>query len=318
MEKISADLVKIVTACANTKNEIKDGVKETKWLTAELNRAVKSWEATPTSVKKKAATTMSLSKGTQAGRSDIEKRSADAGTQTVETVVETEQERICREESIIAEDIRNKLQTAQCGEELETILERKWPECTFKKVEVEVGNPLRAEVEGDIAVMIDDPLMNKGISKQLKDRYPELVEIDSLDEEHQGITYITSMTKVPEGKTFKTRERYIFKIALTEIAGEKGNPGGMVVAAKKLMNLAQEYQRKTIRVPIPDNQPAEVARKVLEYVFASSNINVIMHIPRKQETGATSARAENSTRVAKSSRVSDVIIVRGKEPMLSS
>lgn len=164
-----------------------------------------------------------------------------------------------------------------------------------------MGNPLRGDVEGDLAVLVEDPLMNKGIGRLFKERYPEIVEINSLHKQHDGIAYITSVTKVPDGKTFRTRERYIFKATLKEIADEKRNSRGMVEAAEKLRNLAQACGRKKIRVPIPENQSPELTRKVLEYVFVNTDINIIMHIPKKQD-----AEAEVKVKPGSSSKGSGV------------
>lgn len=312
MTACSTILLKLIETNVNTKTAIKDKIRTLARHIKNANNLVATCEHATTS--KTPGSQVSLTQHKTADTQARDRETRTVGTQTVETTVESEQDKTRRENQMKAEDIRNKLQTIKNAEEIETLLDQVWPECTFLKVDVEVGNPLRSDAEGDLAVFVEDPTMSKGISRLFRERYPELTEVNSLDEHHEGTTYITSMIKVPEGKTFKVREKYIFKVALMVTAEESDRSEAVVDAAKKLRDLAQECGRSRIRVPIPDNHSAEVTRKVLEYVFANTDMNVTLHVPRNKDTIAErETRPENPVKPARTNRDTETIIVKSDE-----
>lgn len=116
------------------------------------------------------------------------------GTQT-----EGREEGTGEEEAI--QEIRQNIAQAQTNEDLEEIMFKEWPEGIYKSTKITQGNPLKdTKVQDLMIVGTGEQDEEKGISKQLMKRFPEIYEGQN--------KYIICSTRVPGQRA---KERIIYK-----------------------------------------------------------------------------------------------------------
>lgn len=292
----------------NTKKEIKDGIIKLDGIANQL-KGSKIQMFLEDTQDTEAHIQMEKENSIRSAKIDV----FTSTTRPTKTMVDAETQTYTPQEKE-ANEVRDGLREATDVTDLKAIMDRSWPECTFRNVEIDVGNPLSKGTEGDLAIYVEDPEMNTGIGRIFKERYPELAQIKQPIKEN--ITYLTSVVKVPSTDSeWIVKERVVFKIWPRKKDKDSDKTEEMCHNLKKLRSELEKLGRTRILLPIPEDYETDKFRKLLEYAFMESSAKVTLHVPKNRtlEPNKESLTGQHRKRLAltnKFSRDTEAVIVK--------
>ncbi|KAK9731178.1 hypothetical protein QE152_g13942 [Popillia japonica] len=200
-----------------TKTEIKAKVEET-WIKVtrlrlseiEKRKAQKETEAqsVPASANKNKTTEKHTQTEIPATHNEsVATQTAGTQDEINELVQEDEQ----------AQNIRSEMREMTDATKFMELMDKRWPNQVYGNTQVLVGNPLFIST-ADLVIYCTTPGMEKGIQKQFKDRYPELLESPNAGQ--NKVNFIKVTTQFPRTCEQPPRTRYIFAVTPSDTIDE--------------------------------------------------------------------------------------------------
>lgn len=182
------------------------------------------------------------------------------------------------EEKDITEKIKLAVQEAQSidsedmTEDIQTLLQRKWPEEAFQKATMKIGNPLVDAGDADLLLVLRTNQDTSYITTKFKEKYPGLKGI--LEEENtQGqVQYLENIIKTKKGVQSKTR------VYVT--TGETME--NHFKALRDLDLLLVGDSKRNIGVVAPDVKIRTQIRKLADIIMLQSEINLDIYVPKRE------------------------------------
>lgn len=164
---------------------------------------------------------------------------------------------------------------ARTFEDLQKIVSRAWPETVFNRVAVRETGVLSIPDGEDVAIPTSRDLgPEKGIYKRLKDRYREMEYLRETLGPKGNTTYLINRIGIPGATEVEYRDRYVYLMVQTEAAGDPPMDKDVYDAACALRDKLIEHGRARVSVPVFREKDLENTRKILEYVFHPTLIEV--------------------------------------------
>lgn len=278
----------------NTKEEIKKGITTASDLANKLNKRYQLWKPLDNKNKENRAENSNKTQTCTFCPNCAHELKAEASEKNVENEKEVQ-------------NIRDKILEADNLDKLENIINKNWPEETYKKVMIEEGNPLKKDIHWDICIFTGpNDSCEKGILKQLSERHPELPALIEHGTKEKQIEYLANVTKSSRDRQ-GSKSKYLFIIPLTKDGEGKNDPKEMYNITKKLLSQTETLQRKNIQIVIPEEESREKVRKILECTYALTTTNIKMLVPigkqgkeQKNETNTTRGRYKDEAIIIKS------------------
>ncbi|KAJ8939102.1 hypothetical protein NQ314_011233 [Rhamnusium bicolor] len=186
---------------------------------------------------------------------------------TVEIVLlnrETPNEKEGDDPQIVGE-IWKKMQGETTYEDFQDLSKQHWPQTTYRRV-------------------------GKGLPKIIEERFQGAGELQELGLKPGETVYLTNTTTIPSKEGERKRERYIFYLVVKGTGDVEGNMRHTFESLKKLRELSERHKRKNIVFLKPEDMEWNEVKKVVEYVFAGTDVEIRVYIQKKttQREGAES------------------------------
>ena len=184
-----------------------------------------------------------------------------------------------------AEEIWQQIRQVGGEQDVKEAINLEWPRNAYRS-KIKEGNPL-VENKADLAIEVfeGEEDMTKGLAKMFRERFPELIET----EDDRGLSQIVVQTKVFQAGKWVSKERHIFKLMLSNKAV---NEWELLLKMKRLRIGLENQNRKKIAIPIIDKSTWSTFRKVVEMAFIDSEIEVIIFIPKNEQTNTRTEKKE--------------------------
>ncbi|CAH0547303.1 unnamed protein product [Brassicogethes aeneus] len=250
----------------NTKTETKNAARKLKDLANKMksirvNNFMKSMLEDPSqkcprlNVEK---TTQLTSRGTQTDSHEV----FSMETQTDE---DTSQE----ETTPTAMDIGETIEGIKKPEDVTRVISMTWPEEAYQNTTIKEGNPLTVSKDFDLAILPleEEKTLQKGILKQAKDMYPEILEIEGED------TYIT--------RTIRTKKESITNIIYKTVL-KRPEEEDIIKALQELSKDMLANGRTKVVIPRVRNIEINKLRKLVEIATYKQNVTIHIYEPTKK------------------------------------
>lgn len=274
---VAISLKKVIDEHINTKSEIKSGIKEIHWLVDSIKRLMKEAGEAPVFVKKKAANTITESKGTQVGDGDI--------TPFIEDIARTN-----------IQTLQEKISTGRTFKDLEAILKEKWPEEVYQKTHSEEGSPLELGGEWDWLIMADHEDTGRGgLLKHIRQKHPEVVELLKVSAVG-NVEYIADIKKTSKTE-ITPKEKYIYVIP-HDTSTEDAE---VYKSVEESLKMLKSMGRNKVAVMTTGKVENTIVRKMIEHVSINETIEWKILRPKGKATpkSHTNSKTQGDTVVIK-------------------
>lgn len=260
----SSELEKLIKIIPNTKSDIKRLITDMAYTINRLNKKCIEWEALPKQTKE-----ISAKKPTM----------KEIGTQA--NIMEDKEDE-AHMESIKADRLRKTIEDASNFESVCPILFETWPEETYRKTVREEGNPAKTDLkEWDIVLIVNVKQDERGIVKHMIDRYPEIRET-ARDMSTKGpVEYIISETNIKTRKKKEGSKRTFYLCPYEAETNELKHAEETYDQILDLKKCVEENNSKNIAYVVPTTIDTDKIRKIAEYVFWNTDINIKFMYPKK-------------------------------------
>lgn len=189
---------------------------------------------------------------------------AEIGTQTPAWM--SNQEKI--------EDVTAKVMMAKNIADFNEIADQPWPKESYRITKVAEGNPLGAPREFDLCIwtLREDPSMDRGLPRMLRDRFPEIMDVDG----PIGRMTVETCTPNTEGGLQKRKKCY-YRV---EIGESEADTYDRLIELRKVME-----KERSNKIALPSAYKDHIRfRKMVECIFRDyENEIVVWHPSRKQQ-----------------------------------
>lgn len=191
------------------------------------------------------------------------------------------------EEVVQTEEIRNAIEKAHLedkddlDEDISKMISKPWPDSTFNKSDIKIGNPLFAKEEDEeLMLVLKDGKDEEYIVKKFKERYPPLVNIIEKDLENGRVEYLENIARTKSGEV-SCKRTYITRGSV---------PNDLYHALKELEITLKRDEKKKIGIIVADQKAREIVRKLLEIIFLQTDIVFMVYAPKKESNGKNGPR----------------------------
>ncbi|CAH1110905.1 unnamed protein product [Psylliodes chrysocephalus] len=195
------------------------------------------------------------------------------GTQVTESELEKELE---ISKNVMIATIKDTLREDKGFNEISQVLKEAWPEEVFKCTKIDDTNVSSLNKEGDIAVIVDPQnlKMDKTMGT-LELILPELANL--IKESDDKVDFILNSTKtINKNKEESEKVRAVYTVPWGTIDEETKSLEKLYTQVRSLKDAMEIHPTSSIHVVINGGMQNENPRKIFEYVFGGSNMDVIM------------------------------------------
>lgn len=267
LSKLSLKLAKIVSENANTKVELKTGVRDLKGQVEHLSRKLKEFGEMP-----------SVITGTEGHSSQEEDRipartdkhdkpeCRSVGTQTEQLQIgtggETDDEKAAR--------IKASIRAASDMDGLREVLSEKWPEEAYTITKVRRGGPKDVDKGLDLVILADPSNINakklQGLKKALMSSYPEAMEV--LENSELGEVEYAIRDNTTSKKGIGENKRYMFVLPSKSTAKAES----IYEQVKKLKDTCKEQTKSQLAFLLERGFDKTLVRKLLEATLSDGSL----------------------------------------------
>lgn len=261
MNKFAQDLVKEINNMYNPKKEIKKLASNIAYLAREIENSKDQFVT-----------------------SEVKKpESTDVG-------IQADIPEAVRSEVGEAQLIEITLDQGQVYDDLDGVMDLKWPESVYKSVQLEKGYPWSLNRDWDLAAVVnsqeDEP--SKGYTKALVDKVPGFVDLMNAGVLEGRLDYLQRSTRISSLKDEVASHTVMTYVLPVKIGLEQDTKSWRKVVYEMVRDLAQislANGRKNIAFCSPNTIDRVLLRKILEYVFRKTSINVMVLLPSEKSRG---------------------------------
>ncbi|XP_052738128.1 uncharacterized protein LOC128198188 [Bicyclus anynana] len=277
LTKITAGLVKIVGENANTRSEIKIGVRDLKGNIEYLNKMTRYWEDSlqkPTKTRALSKNSRDVEIQTTDVEKDEEYLKKEIAIQTDDDISENKDNSETRKKEI---NLKEKIQKCNDIRSLTEIIDQEWPEESFRTVKIEKGNPLSLNKDWDLVVIArpkpSENHKHQGIRKLLKTAHPEALEL--LDNCEAPTVEYTIQTSTSSKKGIAENEKWIYVLPYTQSTEKTKEVEYVYRLIQELTNVFKEHGRtKNVAIAADKEINKNHLRKILEKLMAEFDFKI--------------------------------------------
>lgn len=278
LTKVSADLVQAITVNANTKMDIKNGVRKVSRLVDTLNSRIDEMNETPLKAKPRTES----------------KKLISTATQTEMTEKEQEQE------NDKTEEIYSILQTTEKFNKLLTVIDAKWPENVYKITNVEEVNLHNLEVGENLAIILDPA--TKPEEKNMETVIQKIPALRGIfeDELKEGeIETLKVQTHIATKKRNSGKRNMIYMLPLRMHDNIVG-VNAIYEGCKKLKYEMLKEGKQHITILTLGQLEMIYLRKCIEYLLKDSDLTVTIILkPNKRKKSTSNGRNHRGPEIQK-------------------
>lgn len=269
-------LKELIKAIPNTKSDIKKSILELNQTMEVINRKDLEWEL---EVGDKRIALQAPNTQEQTSRETVEKKTmvsigvqADVGDAENETAEMEERAR---------QEVRETITKSRSFHEFSGILDRDWPEPAYTVVKLETGGIRKAGADCDIAAIIDPrDREEKGLLRQIAERHPEVMTLINSEATERRVEFIKKTTITTSSKK-QDEEKCQFIYILPYDIDKTGvnDLQGVYSLLEECKDRMKDSGRKNIAFTTADGLDRTYLRKILEFVFKDTGVQVKLLIP---------------------------------------
>lgn len=202
------------------------------------------------------------------------------------------------------QEIREEIKQCDSMDKLDRVISKEWPEEVFVRVRERQDNPLNAPPEYDMVIIkTADTNVDRGLTKQFRDRYPETEAMLKENQMGQGqMLSVTSLTRTKMGERETTNEKTCYLMDGGLADGKEMDTKCIYGNLKEVKDKMQGKGRKKLVVAW-DSGASEKLKKLLEILFQETDAEVTVCVPKirvqTEGTVRTTRKRQNETVLVK-------------------
>lgn len=258
----ASELTKLVKENPNTKVEIKKGIKVMESLVGTIKRKTEkaSIMVTPPKPPTKITKATTCEAGTQTGIVNGEEEEREKRKKLLKTINE-----------------------GRTFEEITPFLDEKWPEDLFERTKEEQGFPIKEGKERDVAILTDPNKDATGLAELVMDENPETQKIITTMLRTE-VEYLSKTTNITTGKGKKIRkDKFIFLLPTQVDENGINDLEEIYNSLVKLRQMMEDTKSKTATIALVEGIDKRYCRKILEYVFRSTDVILYCQPGKRQQ-----------------------------------